>query len=109
MDRKIEFSIGEFYHLYNRGNNKGRIFFNDGDRARFLKLLFLCNNTRPIVFRDISKKASYDEKYRDDTLVDIGAYCLMPNHFHFLVHEKEDGGISAFMQKLSTAYSLYFN
>jgi putative transposase len=33
----------------------------------------------------------------------------MPNHFHLLVHEKEEGGISAFMQKLSTAYSLYFN
>ena len=33
----------------------------------------------------------------------------MPNHFHLLLHEKIDGGISLFMQKLLTAYSMYFN
>lgn len=44
-----------------------------------------------------------------EKLVNIGAYCLMPNHFHILVHEKSEGGISKFMLKLSTAYSMYFN
>ncbi|MEK7646907.1 MAG: transposase [Patescibacteria group bacterium] len=109
MNRKIEFSIGEFYHLYNRGNNKGKIFLNYGDNDRFLKLLFLCNNTKPVVFRDIPNHAIYDNERRANTLVDIGGYCLMPNHFHILVFEREEGGISLFMQKLSTAYSLYFN
>ena len=42
-------------------------------------------------------------------LVDIGAYCLMPNHFHLLVREKNEGGIQKFMLKLLTAYSMYFN
>ncbi|MBI5045917.1 MAG: transposase [Candidatus Niyogibacteria bacterium] len=109
MNRKIEFSIGEFYHLYNRGNNKGKIFLNDNDKVRFLNLLFLCNDTKSIVFRDIPKSAIYNKKRRANTLVDIGGYCLMPNHFHLLVHEKEENGISLFMQKLLTAYSLYFN
>ena len=46
---------------------------------------------------------------RGKELVNIGAYCLMPNHFHLLLQEKEDGGISRFMQKLLTGYTMYFN
>lgn len=43
------------------------------------------------------------------TIVDIGAYCLMPNHFHLLIREKIEGGLSLFMKKLLTSYSMYFN
>ncbi|MDQ3075800.1 MAG: transposase [bacterium] len=46
---------------------------------------------------------------RGEQLVSIGAYVLMPNHFHMLITEKIEGGISKFMQKLSTAYSMYYN
>jgi len=46
---------------------------------------------------------------RGNPIVYIGAYCLMPNHFHILIAEKEKGGISKFMQKLSTAYVMYYN
>ena len=42
-------------------------------------------------------------------LVDICSYCLMPNHFHLLIKELEEGGISKFIQKLTTAYTMYFN
>jgi putative transposase len=45
----------------------------------------------------------------EETLVDIGVYCLMPNHFHLLIKEKTENGISLFMKKLLTAYSMYFN
>lgn len=41
--------------------------------------------------------------------MDIGAFCLMPNHFHLLLHEKIEGGITLFLRKLCTAYSMYFN
>jgi len=44
-----------------------------------------------------------------DSLVEIVAYCLLPNHFHLLIYEKDRGGISRFMQKLTTSYSMYFN
>ncbi len=50
-----------------------------------------------------------DKIERGETLVDIGAYCLMPNHFHLLIKEKQENGISIFMEKLSTGYSMYFN
>ena len=53
---------------------------------------------------------SLDEKFeRGETIVDIGAYCLMPNHIHILAYEKIEKGISTYMLKLLTAYSMYFN
>lgn len=108
MERKFKFSIDEFYHAYSRGNNKSKIFFVDADRKRFIKLLFLCNNMKPIIFKDF-QRFSLAEIVRGETLVDIGAYCLMPNHFHLLLREKVENGISIFMGKLLTAYSMYFN
>lgn len=105
--RKISFAQDEYYHLYNRGNSKQKIFLDKGDYLHFLKLLYLCNSKRNFVTRDILENA-YDFD-RIDTFVYIGAFCLMPNHFHILIKEKEEGGISKFMQKLSTAYAMYFN
>ncbi len=105
--RKVDFAMGEYYHLYNRGNSKQKIFRDEKDYNHFIKLLYLCNSTKSIVYRDISKN-SYDFD-REETLVFIGAYCFMPNHFHLLIKEKTENGISKFMQKVSTAYSMYFN
>lgn len=106
--RKTPFVTEEYYHIYNRGILKNPIFLDEADKERFIKLLFVCNSGKPIIFKLVQGKA-LDEIERGDTLVDIGAYCLMPNHFHILLYEKVDGGISLFMQKLFTAYSMYFN
>lgn len=108
MERKFQFSVDEFYHAYSRGNNKSKIFLVDSDKKRFLKLLFLCNNKKSIVFKDV-ENLPLSQITRGETLVDIGAYCLMSNHFHLLLHEKIENGISIFMAKLLTAYSMYFN
>ena len=108
MERKFDFSVGEFYHIYNRGNNKSTIFLNDADKKRFTKLLYVCNNTKPVVFKTI-QGMPLDSIERGENLVDIGLYCLIPNHFHLLMHERMEGGISRFLEKLSTAYSMYFN
>lgn len=108
MNRKFKFSIGEFYHIYNRGNNKSIIFLDEKDNKRFQKLLYVCNGKKPVVFKLI-QGLTLDKIDRGETLVDIGAYCPMPNHFHLLVKEKIEGGTSLFLGKLSTAYSMYFN
>lgn len=108
MERKINFSINEYYHVYNRGNNKSLIFLDDFDYKRFTKLLFVCNGSKPVVFKTI-QGVPLDKIERGETLVDIGSYCLMPNHFHLLLKEKQENGISIFMEKLLTAYSMYFN
>lgn len=101
---------GEYYHIYNRGVNKMKIFTDFYDYDRFLKLLYVINNKTMKKFSDIETspgKAWTFEK--DEALVDIGLYCLMPNHFHLILKEKETGGITIFMHRLATAYSMYFN
>ena len=105
--RKISFAVGEYYHLYNRGNSKQKIFLDKRDYGHFLKLLYICNSENSFVLRNITENI-FDFN-RNNTLVYIGAFCLMPNHFHFLVKEKEEGGITKFMQKFSTAYVMYIN
>jgi len=84
---------------------------NDADYLRFISLLYLCNTPNPI-HRSDHLHASLEQLLlikRNKTLVDIGAYCLMPNHFHILIREHTEGGASIFMQKLTTAYTMYFN
>jgi len=108
MERKVSFAPGEYFHIYNRGTEKIKIFNNTNDYQRFLESLYLFNSTKRIVLRSISKKKRFNYD-REDTLVDIGAYCLMPNHFHLLIRSKNDFGVSNFMKKLLTAYSMYFN
>ncbi|MEK7193147.1 MAG: transposase [Patescibacteria group bacterium] len=109
MERKFKFSEDEFYHVYNRGTDKRLIFLDDDDRNYFQKLLYLSNSTKRIILRDLPSGASVYSIKREDTFVDIGAYTLMPNHFHLLLYEKNEGGISTFMGKLGTAYAMYFN
>ncbi|MBI2482458.1 MAG: transposase [Candidatus Vogelbacteria bacterium] len=108
MERKTIFTEGEWYHLYNRGTDKRKIFTDNNDYQRFLKLLYLANSTKPTILYTLKKDTIFDFP-REENLVDIGAYCLMPNHFHLLVKEKVEGGISLFMRKLLTGYSMYFN
>lgn len=109
----IDFSIGEYYHIYNRGTDKRIIFTEPHNYSRFMALLYVCNSTDPVNISDHFKKGlTFPEIFdldRENTLVEIGAYCLMPNHFHILIREKSEDGISKFMQKLTTGYSMYFN
>ena len=85
----------------------------DSDRNRFISLLYLHNSGASITIRDMLKDGYTEESLFDfptnDHCVDIGAYCLMDNHFHLLVKEINDNGVSHFMQKLVTAYTMYFN
>ncbi|HPT18396.1 MAG TPA: transposase [Candidatus Paceibacterota bacterium] len=105
--RKTSLAIGEFFHIYNRGNDKRIIFDNDDDYRHFVKLLYASNSKDGFVLRDM-KKNIFDTS-QEDKIVSIGAWCLMPNHFHLILTPIDDDGISKFMQKLSTAYSMYYN
>lgn len=102
--RKQSFVQSEYYHLYNRGTDRRKIFMEKKDYEHFLFLMFVCNTSKSIELRNIKKGFDRREK-----IVNIGAYCLMPNHFHILIQEKIDGGISKYMLKLMTSYSMYFN
>ena len=84
------------------------ILLDEADRPHFLRLLFISNGTRVFVSREVAK-LSLGEFDRGEPITSIGAYCLMDNHFHLLLKEITVGGISAFMKKLCSAYSMYFN
>ncbi len=107
--RKINFVEGEYFHIYNRGNSKQKIFHDKQDYLYFLLILFISNNVNNFDLNNFSKKENAFNVKRSKEIVAIGAYCLMPNHFHVLITQIEDGGISKFMQKLSTAYAMYYN
>jgi putative transposase len=110
---RIPFGIGEWYHCFNRGVDKRIIFSEESDYRRFLLLLFIANDPSiPVNIRDNYKGSTFGEivkQEREETLVDIGAYCLMPNHFHLLLRERTGKGVSTFMQRVGTAYTMYFN
>jgi len=106
--RKVGFAHGEFYHIYNRGNSKQVIFKNITDHRRFQQMLYAMNSREGVTFRFIEKEKMYTYD-RGEQLVYIGAYCLMPNHFHILLTPAVEQGVQTFMQKLSTGYSMYFN
>jgi putative transposase len=105
--RKITFAFGEYYHVYNRGNSKQTIFNDKDDYYHFIKLLYLSNTKNNVILRNFNKNF-FDFK-QENKIVAIGAYCLMPNHFHLIITQTEDGSISKFMQKFTTAYSMYYN
>lgn len=108
MTRKLVFSVDEYYHIYNRGVEQKVIFLDNADRYRFLKLIFLCNSHQSVDIGEIPEGEAFRHE-RGETLVDIGGYTLMDNHFHILIKEKSIGGISKFMGKVCTGYTMYFN
>jgi putative transposase len=112
MQRKINFTPGEYYHLYSRGVEKRKIFLDHKDHERFMALLYIMNQPEPFNFGNFLKQNKITDIFsetKEKSLVSIISYTLMPNHFHILVYENQEGGISKFMLRLLTAYSMYFN
>jgi len=107
--RKVDFEVGEFYHIYNRGNSKQKIFHDKEDHERFVSLLFLAAGKNNFDYFNLSRGGVWRDFERGSVYVDIGVYCLMPNHFHILITQPDNGSISKFMQKLTTAYAMYYN
>lgn len=111
MKNREPFAPNEWYHCYARGVEGRKTFENTKDYERFLQLLYITNSTDSRHRSDLISPtlASVVQINRTDTLVNVGAYCLMPNHFHLLLQEKSGKGIAKFMQKIGIAYTMYFN
>lgn len=111
MVTRIPFALNEWYHCFNRGIDKRIVFEERSDYERFLQLLYLCNSDHRMHRSDLLSHTTEEIVAipRGNPLVGIGAFCLMTNHIHLLLQEKTEGGISLFMQKLGTAYTMYFN
>lgn len=84
----------------------------DRDRARFVHDLFEFNDTKPARNVAYSFKKIMDVRHpyiERERIVDLHAWCLMRNHYHLLLSERIEGGITTFMRKLNTGYTNYFN
>lgn len=109
--RKVNFVKYEWYHCYNRSIEGRTAFEDEQDYQRFLELLYVANDDSPLRYGDIGQRDK-DHVFtlsRGRPLVSIGAFCLMQTNFHLALKEVAEGGITAFMRKLGTAYTMYFN
>ncbi len=109
--RRTPFVPGEWYHCYNRGVDKRTVFETVPDYERFLEALYLSNNIETSQRGTFYRLPHADVMHleRQEPIVAIGAYCLMPNHFHLLIKEIVEGGITKFMHRVGTSYTMYFN
>lgn len=107
--RIVPFVNEYFYHIYNRGSEKRQIFGSRRDYQRFIKTINYYQFLGP------KPKFSHYSEFQtfkpDPTkkIVDINCFCLMPNHFHFLLKQLVDGGITEFVSKVSNSYTKYYN
>jgi len=109
--QQLKFQNNRLYHIYNRGTEKRQIFLDNSDYTRFIHYLYEFNDSRviPNFSRDIYVGGGTSNMKARDLLVEIIAFCLMPNHFHLILRQLKDGGITKFMRKLGTGYTMYFN
>ena len=88
MKRPVQFEKGCYYHIYNRGANRETIFREDANYLFLLKRLS----------EQVMKKK-----------ISVVAYCLMPNHYHFLLRQDSNAAISELIQAIFNSYSKAFN
>ena len=115
--RKHPFITGSYFHIYNRGVDKRDIFMDEKDVERFLLCMKLFAYKDPVgslelalreqePFVDVRRLQIPGDRKR---LVSFVEYCVNPNHFHFILKQEVDGGISEFMKRLQGGYTKYFN
>jgi putative transposase len=97
----------EFWHLIGRGVDKRDVVLDDEDRVRFIHDLYVFNDANPTP--NFILPGRHENNRKRERLVDIHVFCLMKNHYHLLVSECAEGGISLFMRKLNMGYTKYFN
>lgn len=111
MGNREPFADGEWYHCFSRGIDRRTVYSSVSDFHRFTELLYLCNSNQS-VRRDDMPKVVHEDVFqlpKASPLVSIGAFVLMPNHFHIVLTQTNEMGISRFMQKLMTGYTMYYN
>jgi len=115
--RDVPLVSNEYYHVFNRGHASSPVFLNKRHYEKFIDILLYYRNLLPplryskFLQLDINERKALleDLAIKKEFLIDIVAYCLMPNHFHLLVKQNVDSGIQRFLYLVSSSYSHYFN
>lgn len=113
--RKVPLITGQIYHIFNRGIDKRTTFANTYEYARAYQIMKFYRFSIPpfslsrFLRLGNSKREKLQESSWGEKLVNIFAYCFMPNHFHFILEQQVDGGISKYVGQFLNSYTRYFN
>lgn len=107
--RQISFQNESFYHVFNRGVEKRKIYTLKKDYERFLETLKYYQYAGPKPRFSMKDRFNFTKIQHNKKIVEIVCFCLMPNHFHILLRQLEDGGVQEFIRKVSNSYTKYFN
>jgi putative transposase len=115
--RKFPIITGEMYHVFNRSVARQPIFLQTRDFERAINLIQYYRYFRPPLRFSHFNRLSIEQKNtilsnlinNGECHITIFAFCLMSNHFHFLLKEEQEGGISTFMRNFQNSYGKYFN
>jgi len=102
--RNHNFAVDEHYHCYNRGVDKRTIFLDQKDYGYFLRSLSAYNTSEVL-----GKMRLQENKPAKEQPVTVLCYCLLPNHFHMVLRNNCENGISKYMQRVGISYTMYFN
>lgn len=109
--QQVIFATGEYYHIFNRGVEKREIFTTKRHYHRFTETLVYYQKGHPLIRFSFKKRErlAKETKVSPSPLVAIICFVFMPTHFHLLVQQLQDNGISMLLSKLSNSYTKYFN
>ncbi len=103
-----EYQENSFYHIYNRGVAKQEVFFDQQDYKVFINYLNIY--LTPISLQVPNLQAAPTKQLKNYfNKISLHCFCLMPNHFHLLLHQGDVMEIPLFLKSLQTRYSMYFN
>jgi len=116
MPRREPFETGEYYHVFNRGVEKRNIFLDNKDKARFMESIEEFNKQKRVKIRDAREQNTPPRGVDTplggvflEPLVEVFCHTLRDNHFHLILFQLKDNGISSFMSKVLSGYTRYFN
>ncbi len=104
------FANNEIYHIYNRGVEKRQTYLDKRDNERFIQTMFYYQLKKPptrFSFKDRPQIISTNKGA--EVLVEVLAFCIMPTHYHLLVRQVEEKGISKMLSKINNSYTRFFN
>ena len=108
--RNPTFASNNYYHVANFGIDNRLVFNDEKDVLRFIDLLrYYRVKNPPVRFAFRKRPQARENNDKPIPMVEILAYCLMPNHFHLLLRQLVDGGINNFMSKISNSYTKFYN
>ena len=115
--RKTPLFNGEYYHVFNRSIDNKPIFTSRKECKRALIAVQYYQFSLLPLKLSLFLRLSVDHRSEllmqlsseNKRLINLLCYCLMPNHFHFLLKQTEDKGISRFVRNFENSYTKYFN